>query len=97
MGIDTHYHREDDLGRLIDLREFSHSFTASLSRLGLLLLSLDTWLVIESPLFDFREKTFLGQFFLEISYGLFYLVVVHDNFHNKYPVVEKIKRHPALL
>ena len=83
MGIEAPYPWGVEMARLIGSREFSHSLPASLGSLGLLLLSLNARFIVESPFLDFREKTFFGQFFLEISYGLFYLVVVNNNFHNK--------------
>ncbi len=63
------------------LIELFHSLAASLGRLCLLLLLLDTRFVIESAFFDLREKPFLGQFLFEISDGLFYLIVLYNNFH----------------
>lgn len=77
------------------LREFPHPFSAPLCGLCLLLLSLDAGLIVEPAFFDLREKTLFGQFFLEVLDGLFYLIVLHDNFHQKHSPLEdkKTKGH----
>lgn len=63
------------------LIHLSHSLAAPFGRLCLFLLPLDTRFIIKSPFFDLREKPFLGQFLLEISYGFFNLIVLYNNFH----------------
>jgi hypothetical protein len=63
------------------LIHLSHSLATPFGRLCLLLLPLDTRFIIKSPFFNLREKSFFGQFLLEISYGFFNLIVLYNNFH----------------
>ena len=70
----------------------SHSFSASFGRLGHFLFLLNAWLVIKPPLFDLREKTLFSQLLLKISYGLFNLVVLNNDFHTFCPLPRVIHK-----
>jgi hypothetical protein len=69
------------LSNLSRLGHSSHSFASSLGSLSHFLFFLNAWLIIKSPVFDLREKTFFGQLLLKISYGFFNLVVLNNDFH----------------
>jgi len=59
----------------------SHPLATPLGGFGLFLFFLYAGLVIKTPFLDFRKEAFFCQFSLKVSDGLFYLVVMDNDFH----------------
>ena len=59
----------------------SHPFSPSFCRFGLFLFLLHTGFVIKTPFLHFRKEPFFGELPFKIFNRLFYLIVLHDDFH----------------
>ena len=72
----------------------SHPFPPPLRRLGLLFFLLNARFIVEASLLDLGEEAFFCQFSFKVLDGLFYLVVLHNNFHIIY--LDSLINHPSL-